>query len=181
MANSILAGTQDPKGFGGILLSDRKFKNVEVYMEVTPDWGCDGGLFLRSAEDGSAYQVMLDYLPGGNMGGVIGERLVGVGGQRGSASGQAQMTPEERKKRMADMQARSQAWQKAWKRADWNAIRVRMEGVAPHIQVWINDEKITDFQDTIEVGPIGIQMHGGNRCLDGGFWRRRVIAVKDLP
>lgn len=100
-------------------------------MEVMPDWGCDGGLFLRSGEDGSAYQVMLDYLPGGNMGGVIGERLVRVGGQRGSA---------------------------------------------------------TDFQDTanhakggIEEGPIGIQMHGGNRRLDGGFWRWRVIAVKDLP
>jgi hypothetical protein len=89
---------------------------------------------------------------------------------------------------MADMQARNQAWQKAWKREDWNSIRVRMEGVVPHVQVWINDEKITDFQDTanhakggIEEGPIGIQMHGGNRWLDGGFWRWRVIAVKDLP
>jgi len=188
VANGILVGTQGPKGFGGILLSDRKFKNVEIYMEIKPDWGCDGGRFLRSAEDGSAYQVMLDYLPGGNMGGVIGERLVGVGGQRGPAGGQAQMTPEERKKRMAEMQARNQGWQKAWKREDWNSIRVRMEGVAPHVQVWINDEKITDFQDTanhakggIEEGPIGIQMHGGNRWLDGGFWRWRVIAVKDLP
>ena len=43
-----------------------------------PDYllvGCDGGLFLRSNEKGQAYQVMLDYLEGGSVGGVYGERL----------------------------------------------------------------------------------------------------------
>ncbi len=187
VVNGVLVGTQNPKGFGGILLTDKKYKNFELYMEIKPDWGCDGGVFLRSAEDGSAYQVMLDYLPGGNMGGVIGERLTGVGGQRGGAP-RAQMSEEERKKMMAEMQARNQAWQKVWKREDWNSVRIRMEGEAPHIQVWINDEKITDFQDTanhakggITEGPIGIQMHGGNRWLDGGFWRWRAIAIKELP
>ena len=49
-------------------------------MEVKPDWGCDSGLFLRSSEAGEAYQVTLDYLPGGSMGGIYGERLTGVGG-----------------------------------------------------------------------------------------------------
>ena len=73
--DGILLGTQDPPGKGGILLTDKKYKNVEVFLEVKPDWGCDGGLFLRSSEAGEAYQVMLDYLPGGNMGGVYGERL----------------------------------------------------------------------------------------------------------
>jgi 3-keto-disaccharide hydrolase len=183
VTNRILVATQNPRGFGGILLSDRKFKNAEIYMEVKPDWGCDSGLFLRSAEDGSAYQVMLDYLPGGNMGGVIGERLVGVGGPR-----PADMTPAEREKRVAAMEKRNEAWQKVWKREDWNSVRVRIEGDVPHIQVWINDTLITDFRDTanhakggIVSGPIGLQVHGQNRWVDGGFWRWRVVAVKELP
>ena len=82
VVHGVIVGTQSPRGNGGILLTDRKYRNVEVYMEVKPDWGCDSGLFLRSSEAGEAYQVTLDYLPGGNMGGIYGERLTGVGGGR---------------------------------------------------------------------------------------------------
>ena len=64
VVNGIIVGTQSPRGRGGILLTDRKYRDVEVYMEVKPDWGCDSGLFLRSSESGEAYQVTLDYLPG---------------------------------------------------------------------------------------------------------------------
>ena len=123
--DGILIGTQDPPGKGGILLTDKKYKNVEVFLEIKPDWGCDGGLFLRSSEAGEAYQVMLDYLPGGNMGGVYGERLHGrLGGRQ------------------------PKTWQKAWKREEWNTVRARIEGDVPHIQVWINGEPVTDFTDT---------------------------------
>lgn len=166
--DGVLVGTQDPPGKGGILLTDKRYKNVEVFLEVKPDWGCDGGLFLRSSEAGEAYQVMLDYLPGGNMGGVYGERLQGV------------------------TAVASQAWQKAWKREEWNTVRARIEGDVPHIQVWINGEPVTDFTDTgnhakdgAADGMIAIQMHYSNdttkRWVPGGFWRWRTIAVKELP
>src|SRR5437762_6834314 len=82
--HGLIVGTQNPLGQGGILLTDKKYKNVEVYLEVKPDYGCDSGLFLRSTEAGDAYQVTLDYLPAGGMGGIYGERLTGVGG-RGNA------------------------------------------------------------------------------------------------
>jgi hypothetical protein len=55
--HGVIVGTQSPRGKGGILLTDKKYKNVEVYMEIKPDWGCDSGLFLRSNEKGDAYQV----------------------------------------------------------------------------------------------------------------------------
>ena len=42
----------------------------EITLEINPDWGCDGGLFLRSTEKGEAYQVLLDYLEGGIIGGI---------------------------------------------------------------------------------------------------------------
>ena len=185
VVNGVIVGTQSPRGKGGILLTDRKYKNFEVYIEVKPDWGCDSGLFLRSSEAGEAYQVTLDYLPGGGMGGIYGERLTGVSGAGAAA---AKMTPEQRAEAARQ---RAAVWQKAWKREAWNSVRARIEGDAPHIMVWINDVLITDFRDTANHaangatdGMIAIQMHYSDektpRWVDGGFWRWRVIAVKEL-
>jgi hypothetical protein len=158
-----LTGRQDTPGNGGILLTDKRYKDFEVYLEIMPDFGCDSGLFLRSNENGQAYQVMLDYLEGGNIGGIYGERLEGV-------------------KAMP-----SQGWEKVWKKDDWNALRARMEGSPPHIQVWLNGSKITDFQDTAnhaaggaEDGMIAVQVHGGKRWVENGYHRFRNIAVKEL-
>jgi hypothetical protein len=187
VVNGVIVGTQNPRGKGGILLTDRKYKNVEVYMEIKPDWGCDSGLFLRSNEAGQAYQVTLDYLPGGGMGGIYGEGLEGV--TNASAPSPATLTPEQRAEQA---RTRGAAWQKAWKREAWNTIRARIEGDVPHITVWINDQLVTDFTDTANHaadnatdGMIAIQMHFSDekvpRWVDGSFWRWRVIAVKELP
>ena len=184
VVHGVIVGTQNPRGKGGILLTDKKYKNVEVYMEVKPDWGCDSGLFLRSSEAGEAYQVTLDYLPGGGMGGIYGEKLEGVS----MGAGAEELTPEQR----AEARRKSnETWQKAWKREAWNSVRARIEGDVPHIKVWINDQLITDFTDTANHaadgatdGMIAIQMHytdeRTNRWVDAAFWRWRVIAVKEL-
>ena len=208
VVHGVIVGTQSPLGRGGILLTDRKYKNVELYVEVKPDYGCDSGLFLRSSEAGEAYQVTMDYLPGGGMGGIYGERLEGVGGRgRGAAAGRRGADAGNRGGRAAGQPAApgpppvvggiplgsstpqgEAAWMKAWKREDWNAVRVRIAGDIPHITVWINDQQITDFTDTanhakdgITEGPLAIQVHGGTRWVPGGFWRWRTIAVKELP
>ncbi|MGH9162010.1 MAG: 3-keto-disaccharide hydrolase [Vicinamibacteraceae bacterium] len=184
IVHGLIVGTQNPRGKGGILLTDKKYKNFEVYMEVRPDWGCDSGLFLRSNEAGDAYQVMLDYLPDGNIGGIYGEGLKGV---RSGAS-LANLSPAERQERMRQ---RNEKWQKAWKREGWNSIRARIEGDVPHITVWINGQLVTNFTDTANHaaggatdGMIAIQMHFSDeetpRWVDGGFWRWRAIAVKEL-
>jgi lysophospholipase L1-like esterase len=160
-----ITGMQNPPGKGGILLTDRKYRNFEVYVELKPDWGNDGGLFLRSSEKGQAYQVMLDYREGGNVGGVYGEALKGV-----------IATP-------------SKDWEKAWKRDDWNTIRARITGDLPRIQVWINGVQVTDFADMANHsadgalgGMIAVQVHGGTKIWkEGGKHRFRVIAVKELP
>ena len=181
--HGLIVGTQNPRGKGGILLTDKKYKNVEVYMEIKPDWGCDSGLFLRSSEAGEAYQVTLDYLPGGGMGGIYGERLTGVQNATAPAAA-AKPTDEER---AAQAKLRADTWQKAWKREAWNTIRARITGDVPHITVWINDQLITDFTDTANHaaggatdGMIAIQMHFSDektqRWVDGGFWRWRTIA-----
>jgi hypothetical protein len=196
--HGMIVATQNPLGQGGILLTDKKYKNVEVYMEVKPDYGCDSGLFLRSNEAGDAYQVTLDYLPGGGMGGIYGEGLTGVGGRgnapaaaRGAAPAPATPPPPPAVGGIPLGSTTPQgtaAWMKVWKREDWNSVRARFVGDVPHITVWINDQQITDFTDTanhaaggITEGAIAIQVHGGTRWVPGGLWRWRTIAVKELP
>ncbi len=158
-----LISKQDREGNGGILLSDEKYGDFEIYLEIKPDFGCDGGLFLRSNGNGQAYQVMLDYLEGGNMGGIYGERLSGVQSKT------------------------SEGWGKVWKKNDWNSIRARIVNEVPAIKVWMNGVLVTDFQDTANhlpdggsEGMVALQVHGGNRCKPGLEHRFRNIAIKEL-
>ena len=161
----VLAGGQNPPGGGGILLTDKKYRNFEVYLELNPDWGCDGGLFLRSSERGEAYQVLLDYREGGNVGGIYGERLRGVRTQP------------------------SEGWEKVWKKGEWNALRARVTGDLPSFQVWLNGVRITNWADVANhaangatEGMIAVQVHGGTKIWkEGGFHRFRNIAVRELP
>src|SRR5262249_45037530 len=58
--NGNLVLKQSPYGQGGLLLTDRRYDNFELYIEVKAAWGCNSGIFLRSTEGGSAYQIELD-------------------------------------------------------------------------------------------------------------------------
>ena len=69
--NGILVVTQRPYGQGGVLLTDKKYKNFELYLEAKIDSLTNGGIFIRSSESGIAYQVELDETSGGD------RRLVG--------------------------------------------------------------------------------------------------------
>lgn len=162
--NGAITGAQDRPGHGGILLTDKAYKNFEVQVEINPDYGCDGGLFLRSTEKGEGYQVLLDYLDGGIIGGVYGERLQGV-------------TTFEPKN-----------WTEWYKRGEWNLLRARIEGDTPHIQVWLNGIKITDWTDTANhlpggaaSGMVAVQVHAGNRWVPGNKHRFRNFSIRELP
>ena len=93
VGHGMILGTQRPLGSGGLLLTDRKYRDFELYMEVKPDWGCDSGIFFRTTESGAAYQITMDYLPGGSMGRFIGEGGIQFGAGRGAAPGGGRATP----------------------------------------------------------------------------------------
>jgi hypothetical protein len=189
VSHGMILGTQKPLGSGGLLLTDTKYKNFELYFEAKPDWGCDSGVFFRTTETGVAYQITMDYLAGGSMGRMIGEGGIQVGpAGRGRANAPAGTPAPATMTPPATPLESNDAGMQAWKPFDWNTVRVRVEGDVPHATVWINGVQVSDAADTenhalggmIE-GPIAIQIHGGPvRWQPGGFWRWRNIGIKVL-
>ena len=168
--NGLLVIEQKPIGEGGLLLTDKRYRDFELYLEVMPDWGCDGGIFLRSNEEGNAYQITIDYMPKNTVGSLITE---GIPAMKGTGP------------------RRPPDWQKIWKRDAWNSFRVRMIGEAPHVTIWMNDEQIADYTDDanhalggLRDGMIALQLHFTNatapRNIPHGVHRFRNIAIKEV-
>jgi 3-keto-disaccharide hydrolase len=204
-----ITGQQDPPGSGngGILLSDKKFGDFELLIDLKPDWGVCSGLFLRSTDQGQCLQMMVDYHEAGDVGHVYGEGK-GVGGfntrpfdifgvyqdkslvalttkpnvTKGNVSTSISCSPEE--------------WLKAWKVNDWNTARVRVVGNPAVMTTWINGVKICEFDgntyeaknydktkvsDTLgSEGHIAVQVHGGKSWPLGAKCRWKNILVKPL-
>ncbi|CAN5715666.1 hypothetical protein BH23GEM7_BH23GEM7_09090 [soil metagenome] len=139
--DGVLVLRQNPYGQGGVLLTDRKYGDFELYLEARPDWGTNGGIFFRSAESASAYQIELAGGSGGT-GDLIGEML------RVTTSAQATRIEE------------------VWRNEEWNSFRLRVVGNVPHVTLWVNDVLMWEVQaerndliaDATE-GMIGLQVH----------------------
>ncbi len=135
-----IIGKEQPYGQGGLLLTDKKYKSFELYLEVKLDSMCNSGIFLRSNEGGAAYQVEL-VLPG-HTGDLLGERLNPSIGT--SANG----------------------YEKIWKPGDWNSFRILMKGEIPYLKLWINGTEMwqvqqpkNDFIGGETEGMIALQCH----------------------
>lgn len=132
---------QYPYGQGGLFVTDKKYKNFDLSLEVKAPFGCNSGIFFRSTESGSAYQIEL--LPGtGTTGDLIGELM------------------------RVSLGARATDLPSVWKDDDFNVMRLRVEGDAPHITLWVNGKQMWDVQEPINdkiagetSGVIGLQLH----------------------
>jgi hypothetical protein len=174
--NGEIVMKQRPYGQGGLLFTDKQYHNFEVYLEVKEAWGCNSGIFLRSTEGGSAYQIELDQTRG--TGNLLGENM------------------------RVSVTARAADIDKVWKIDDWNAMRIRMVGDAPHITEWINGVQMLDVEEPANdkiagetTGHIGLQLHWGSvyqpavagaSSMSGSWkpdaaYRFRNIAIKELP
>lgn len=173
--DGVLSGTQKPVKNGGVLLTDKKYRDFEISLDIWPDWGCDGGVLLRSNEEGQAYQVMIDYLEGGNVSGVHGEGLKQYGFQFDKGQ----------------VRRREKNWKQFWKANGWNHLRARIQGQPAHVEVWLNGQPVVDWTDyknhlpnNAEEGMIGLQVHRSgdtwSRWTPGGFHRFRNIRIKEL-
>lgn len=176
-----IIGTQDIPGNGGIVLTDEHFGDFEVEIEMKNDFGPDSGLFLRSTEDGKAYQAMIDYHEGGNLMGVYGEGIGGFGASNFSFV----KTPEQIKAKEAvtPLPVSPEKWPAFWKHGQWNKLRARIIHNPPRVTTWINDVKFMEWSDTEkrlpDQGSIALQVHGGGD-LTTQFVRYRAIRVQRL-
>ncbi len=184
--NGALIGSQDIPANGGLIITDEQFGDFEVALEMKNDFGPDSGLFLRSTEDGTAWQAMIDYHSGGNLMGIYGEGKLGA---KPSVRNFSFMeTPDRITITTNSPTAFPMAlkdWPKVWKHGQWNELRARIEGNPPHITTWINGVQFMDWTDTLakrhpDRGGIALQVHGGGNHTNE-FVRYRNMRVKRLP
>jgi hypothetical protein len=182
--DGVITGSQDIPGNGGILITDEKFNDFEVVLEMNNDFGPDSGLFLRSTEDGSAYQAMIDYHSGGNLMGIYGE------GKLGGKPGLASFSFTDKVTSIVvhtnvptQLPVLPQSWPFFWRHGQWNELRARIVNNPPTITTWINGVKIMEWTETEkrhpDAGGIALQVHGGGDFTKQ-FVRYRNLRVKKL-
>lgn len=203
-----LTGEQDPPGSGngGILLTDRKFSDFELLIDMKPDWGVCSGLFLRGNDRGQCIQMMVDYHDAGNVGQLYGEgtrgfntRTFDINGKYDAQKQLTDLTTDKHKTATSvglDYSCIPQAWVKAWKVDDWNTARVLVQGEHPRITTWINGLKVCEFdgdraqtaqydkkfvrQTLGQSGSIAVQVHGGTGWPKGAKCRWKNIRIRPL-
>ena len=178
-----IVGSQDVPGNGGIVITEKRYGDFEVALEMKNDDGPDSGLFLRSTDTGKCYQAMVDYHKGGNLMGIYGE---GIGGkphvQNFSFTKDVnEIALKEYKEFPSPVSAAD--WPKFWKHGEWNELRARIVGNPPTITTWIKGVKFMEYTDTEkrlgDTGGIALQVHGGGDYTKQ-FVRYRNVRVKEL-
>jgi hypothetical protein len=178
-----IIGSQDIPGNGGIIITDEQYGDFEIMVEMNNDFGPDSGLFLRSTEDGKAWQAMIDYHPNGNLMGLYGEGLQAKPSVRnytflGSPDKIAVVTNSP-----VPLPVLPESWKHFWRHGQWNELRARIVGNPPHITTWLNGVKFMEWQEK-EVrhpakGGIALQVHGGGNFTNQ-FVRYKNVQVRKL-
>ncbi len=183
--NGAITGSQDVPGNGGLVITDEAYGDFEVALEMNNDFGPDSGLFLRSSEDGKAWQAMIDYHSGGNLMGIYGEGLGGKPHVRNYSFKDkvTEIDPRPTGVPPTALPVLPAAWPYFWRAGQWNELRARIEGNPPQITTWINGVKIMEWKETEtrhqERGGIALQVHGGGD-FTRQFVRYRNVRVKRL-
>jgi formylglycine-generating enzyme required for sulfatase activity len=124
---------QKPFGQGGLLMTNKKYKNFEFYVETDLRPGYNSGIFLRATEEGAGLQVELD-----------------------AHAGNGELLTESLARVPARTVVRGTPIAQVWKQGEWNSFRVRVEGDAPHYTLWVNGVKIWDIQYSANYMPAGL-------------------------
>jgi hypothetical protein len=184
--NGAIVGSQDVPGNGGIVITDKKYANFEVVLEMQNDDGPDSGLFLRCTEEGKCYQAMIDYHKGGNLMGIYGEGLGGKPHIRNFDFGKDVteiVVPSKQPDGGFKSPVAAADWKEFWDKSKWNELRARIENNPPKITTWIRGVKFMEYTDTekrhADSGGIALQVHGGGDYTMQ-FVRYRNIRVKEL-
>jgi hypothetical protein len=166
-----LTARQDTPGNGGLFITDAKYGDFEVVLEMRNDFGVDSGIYLRSNDNGDAYQVMVDYRRNGALAGVYGENFrpgVNVAPFFFLDAPDRIFTTAQ-----APMPVLPGSWPSFWRHGQWNEFRARIVGNPAHVITWINGVQFLDWTDTLpraSDGYLAVQLHGGVEFVHGKNW-----------
>ena len=159
--DGVLVGRQQPpgSGYGGYLITDEKYGDFELQLDMNPDWPADTGVMLRRRPDSwHGLQVLVDHRPSGSIGGFFGNGLGSfhavpfaltaepdLSGLREDdpATSAEPFTPD--KAAMLEYAASVDDFLAVWNWRDWNTLRIRCIGAHPRVTTWINDVKIAEI------------------------------------
>jgi lysophospholipase L1-like esterase len=200
-----ITGSQDPPGSGngGILLTDEKFGDFELRLDIKPDWGVCSGLFLRSNDSGQCLQMMVDYHDGGNVGHIYGEGTGGFNTRPFDINGEMKdgklvglKFADKDEKPPITYSISGEKYCALYKVNEWNEVRVVCVGEHPRITTWINGEKVCEFDGATYTGSgydkegvaktlgregsIAVQVHGGGGWPKDGKCSWKNIRIKKL-
>lgn len=206
--DGVITGEQDPPGSGngGILLTDQKFDDFELMVDMKPDWGVCTGLFVRSNDRGQCFQMMVDYHDKGNVGHLYGEGTTGFNTRTFDINGKYDQDQNlvgittDKHLTAADVDVvytcAPEDWVRVWKLNDWNTARVRVAGKYPRITTWINNLKVCEFdgasaqtekydkEGIFEAlgaeGSVAVQVHGGTSWPKGAKCRWRNVQAREI-
>jgi hypothetical protein len=209
--DGVLKCEQDPPGSGngGMLMSDKKYGDFELEVDVLPDWGIDSGIFIRTNEKGECFQIYVDHLENGLIAFISTENkeqmyrmhlqpfnFEGVLDSKGKLT-DFKMNPKVLNPDYLLYHCSPEKWKKAWKIGKWNTIRIRCTGKYPRITTWINNVMIADFdgetcthpryhkemlaENLGREGHVAFQVHSGKvRWKEGNICRWKNIRIKEL-
>ncbi|PWG59902.1 3-keto-disaccharide hydrolase [Bifidobacterium catulorum] len=153
-----IVGRQDPEhpGFGGYLVTDKKYGDFELQLELNLDWPADSGIMLRKLDDRwEGWQVLADLRKSGTIGQFYGNGLApfhavsynldAIRDENGTPIGLKADDPEtsieplsREKSDMLEEKISAEDFIDIWKFNDWNHFRIVCEGKYPRISVWVN-------------------------------------------
>jgi lysophospholipase L1-like esterase len=144
-----------------VLLDGNRRKNLEVYLELEGESETTAALVLRMNDRGRGYRVSLDAREGGSFG-----RVDPPGGKEARPA------------------ASPPTWPEHWKKGDWNAVRVRIQGDRARVTIWLNAFKVGEWTDNAGPPPEDDNDGWGLAAIElppDRPPRFRNVAVKQLP
>lgn len=192
---------------GDILVTNKKYDNYEIVLDVWPVFGNDGGVFNRTTASGSCWQSTIDYIQGSSVGGSFNEKswmpgnlnddpfLFGGSPANPSVSTWTSFTKDLNPTSFGCSAGGCVAsdFEKVWDINGWNQFRVKFyDGLTVGRSVtmenfirkagaanWVPTYKKSQPQVT-PAGPIALQIHGAGRWKAGTYNLYRNIKVRPL-
>jgi len=163
VVDGTIDGVQELPGSVGQLVTRQAFGDVDLHLQVRCDWPAEASIVLRSSGFDAGWEVTLQCRDGGDVGGVKAGGLFDA------------------------VHAKAKGWMDAWKKDDWNDLRVTIAGDPPTICTWLNGRAMTTFKAanvTLDEppparGPIALKIAGDEPCFNHHV-RFRYIRLKGV-